>query len=48
MKPLLASLVVPGFPMTILLSGTPATELIWNTAVLGKVLEDAVRSPAQV
>lgn len=48
MYPLLASPVLPGLPMTILLSGTPATELIWKTADEGKVEEDAVRRPAQV
>lgn len=47
MNPLLASEERPGFPMTILLRSTPLAA-IWNTADLGKVLDDWVRRPLQV
>jgi hypothetical protein len=39
--------VVAGLPITILFSGTPLAA-IWKTAVLGHVLDDAVRRPEQV
>ena len=47
MKPLLASPVPEGFPMTILLSGTPLAA-IWKTAVCGQVLDEVVRRFAHV
>ena len=47
MKPLVASLVVAGFPMTSLLSGTPDAA-IWKSAVFGHVELDVVSRPAQV
>ena len=47
MYPLFASPVLAGLPMTTLLSGTPEA-MIWKTAELGQVEEDAVSRPAQV
>ncbi len=47
MYPLVASLLVAGFPMTSLLDGTPDAA-IWNRAVWGQVELDAVSRPEQV
>ena len=47
MKPLLASLAVAGFPITIFDRGTPLAA-IWKTEDPGQVLEDVVRRLAQV
>lgn len=47
MKPLLASLAVPGLPITSLSRDTPDAA-IWKRAELGHVLEEVVRRPAQV
>lgn len=47
MNPLLASPELAGLPITSLLSEIPDAA-IWNRAVWGQVLEDAVRRPLQV
>jgi hypothetical protein len=47
MKPLLASPLRAGFPMTIFESGTPLAP-IWKTAVFGHVEEEVVNKFAQV
>ncbi len=45
--PLLASAVVPGFPIISFDPSTPFA-IIWNSAVSGHVDDEAVRSPSQV
>lgn len=47
MYPLLASEVVPGFPITSLLRETPLAA-IWKRAVWGQADEEAVKRPAHV
>lgn len=47
MNPLLASDEIPGLPITSLLSATPLAA-IWNRALWGQTLEDAVSKPLQV
>lgn len=46
-QPLVASADVPGFPISNLSESTPEA-MIWKSAVLGQVLDDAVSRPAQV
>lgn len=47
MYPLVASPDFAGLPITTLDEATPLA-MIWNTALPGHVLEDAVKSPLQV
>jgi hypothetical protein len=46
-NPLLAALVVAGFPITSLESGTPLAA-IWKRAVFGQVVDEVVRRLAHV
>ena len=45
--PVVASALVAGFPITSLLAGTPEA-MIWKSAVLGQVEDEAVSRPEQV
>ena len=47
MYPVVASAVVAGLPMTSLLAGTPDA-MIWKSAVLAQVEDEAVSRPEQV